>query len=246
MLLHTLLLYWIVLGIILFPIQLLVSAPYGRHSKKTWGVMIPNKLGWVLMESWALIAFGAVYINYFSVNAYALFFSVLYVLHYINRSFIFPIRTHTTGKQMPLLIVLSAMLFNSVNASVIAYYTAQEQYPDRYFLQWNFITGLILFLLGFYINNKADTLLINLRKPNETGYKIPQGFLFKYISCPNLLGEIIEWFGFALLIWNIAGWAFLVWTVSNLLPRAWHHHKWYKKTFPDYPIKRKAVIPFVV
>jgi 3-oxo-5-alpha-steroid 4-dehydrogenase 1 len=238
---------WIAIAVILFPIQLFISAPYGRHTKTTWGPMISNKLGWILMEGWALVAFWTIYIIYFNCNTYSLFFAGLYTVHYINRSFIFPLRTQTKGKQMPLMIALSAMLFNSVNASSIGFYLSNvTKYPADYFLHWNFIIGLILFVIGFYINYKSDGILIHLRKPGETGYKIPEGFLFRYISCPNHFGEMLEWFGFMLLIWNLAGVSFFVWTVSNLLPRALHHHKWYLQNFADYPKDRKAVFPFVI
>ena len=238
---------WIAIAVILFPIQLFISAPYGRHTKTTWGPMISNKLGWILMEGWALVAFWTIYIIYFNSNTYSLFFAGLYTVHYINRSFIFPLRTQTKGKQMPLMIALSAMLFNSVNASSIGFYLSNvTKYPADYFLHWNFIIGLILFVIGFYINYKSDGILIHLRKPGETGYKIPEGFLFRYISCPNHFGEMLEWLGFMLLVWNLAGVSFFVWTVSNLLPRALHHHKWYLQNFADYPKDRKAVFPFVI
>ncbi|NTV19491.1 MAG: 3-oxo-5-alpha-steroid 4-dehydrogenase, partial [Bacteroidales bacterium] len=41
------------------------------------------------------------------------------------------------------------------------------------------------------------------------------------------------------------GLSFVVWSIINLLPRALHHHKWYKATFSDYPTTRKALIPFI-
>ncbi len=238
---------WIAIAIILFPVQLFISAPYGRHTKTNIGPMISNQLGWFIMEVWALVACWFFYLQYFNSNLYSLFFVGLYTLHYIHRSFIFPLRINTKGKKMPLIIALSAMLFNSVNASSIGYYLSKlSDYPIGYLLQWNFIIGIILFVAGFYINYKSDDILIHLRKPNETGYKIPHGFLYKYVSCPNLLGEMLEWFGFMLMVWNLAGVSFFVWTVSNLLPRALHHHQWYLKKFPDYPKDRKAVFPFVL
>lgn len=238
---------WIAIAIILFPIQLFVSAPYGRHTKTSWGPMLPNKLGWILMEGWAPVVFLTVYFYFFKQDNYAMIFATLYVAHYIHRSFIFPLRTRTDGKQMPLMIALSAMLFNSVNASINGYYlSALADYPADYFLHWNFIAGFVLFITGFYINYKSDDMLIKLRKPGETGYKIPQGFLFRYISCPNHFGEMLEWFGYLLMCWNLSSLSFFIWTASNLLPRALHHHKWYKQTFPDYPKERKAVLPFVL
>lgn len=238
---------WIAIAIVLFPIQLFISAPYGRHTKTTIGPMISNQIGWFIMEVWALVACWFFYLQYFNTNFYSLFFVGLYTLHYIHRSIIFPLRINTKGKKMPLIIAISAMLFNSVNASSIGYYLSNvSNYPTNYFLQWNFLLGIILFIIGFYINYKSDDILIHLRKPNETDYKIPQGFLYKYISCPNLLGEMLEWFGFMLMVWNLAGVSFFVWTVSNLLPRALHHHQWYLEKFPNYPKGRKAVFPFIL
>ena len=61
---------------------------------------------------------------------------------------------------------------------------------------------------------------MNLRKTKGNGYHIPEGFLFKYVSCPNYLGEIIEWLGWAILTLSPAGLVFFIWTFSNLVPRA--------------------------
>ena len=41
----------------------------------------------------------------------------------------------------------------------------------------------------------------------------------------------------------LAGWAFAVFTIANLAPRALTHHKWYRAQFPDYPPERRALIP---
>jgi len=97
-----------------------------------------------------------------------------------------------------------------------------------------------------YINVSSDNILIHLRKPGETGYVIPDKGFFRLVSCPNHFGEIIEWFGFALMTWSSPGLAFAVWTLVNLLPRALHHHKWYQSKFPDYPPDRKAVLPYLL
>jgi steroid 5-alpha reductase family enzyme len=104
----------------------------------------------------------------------------------------------------------------------------------------------MLFIAGFFINQYHDHLLIQLRKSNGADYKIPFGGLFRFISCPNFFGEIIEWGGFALLTWCLPSFSFFLWTLVNLLPRAIDHHRWYKKTFADYPKNRKAIIPFLL
>ena len=102
-----------------------------------------------------------------------------------------------------------------------------------------------IFLIGFFINNHSDSILINLRGPGETGYKIPRGGLYKYVSCPNYLGEFIEWLGFAIASASLASFAFFIWTLANLLPRAIQNHAWYLEKFEDYPKTRKRVIPFL-
>jgi len=74
---------------------------------------------------------------------------------------------------------------------------------------------------------------------------IPHRGLFKYISCPNYFGEILEWTGWAIATWSIPGLAFAVFTFANLAPRAFSNHNWYKEKFSNYPEKRKALIPFI-
>jgi hypothetical protein len=103
-----------------------------------------------------------------------------------------------------------------------------------------------LFFSGLIINWKADNILINLRKPTKQVYKIPGGWLFNKVSCANLFGELIEWFGFGILCWNLPAFTFFIWTAANLIPRALAHHKWYKEKFNDYPLNRKAIIPYVL
>ena len=88
--------------------------------------------------------------------------------------------------------------------------------------------------------------IVGLRKPGEAHYSIPHGGFYRYVSCPNYLGEIVEWIGWAILTWSLAGLAFAVFTIANLLPRALAIHRWYRKEFSDYPATRKAVIPFLL
>lgn len=79
----------------------------------------------------------------------------------------------------------------------------------------------------------------------SAGYQIPYGGLYEVISCPNYFGETIEWIGFAIASNSWAATAFAFYTFANLAPRAHHHHRWYRKQFPEYPPSRKAYVPFV-
>jgi 3-oxo-5-alpha-steroid 4-dehydrogenase 1 len=103
-----------------------------------------------------------------------------------------------------------------------------------------------MFLLGFYWNNQADAILRGLRKPGETGYKIPYGGMFEYVSGANFFAETFEWLGFAIASSALGGLAFFVVTAANIVTRAVAHHKWYLEKFKgEYPKNRKAVIPFI-
>ena len=108
---------------------------------------------------------------------------------------------------------------------------------------WRFASGAAVFGLGFGVNMDSCNRLLRLRREKPGEYSVPHGGLFRWVSCPNYLGEIVEWIGWALLTWSPAGLAFAVWTTANLAPRARAHHHWYRDRFHDYPAKRKALVP---
>jgi 3-oxo-5-alpha-steroid 4-dehydrogenase 1 len=145
-------------------------------------------------------------------------------------------------------IVVFAIFFKHVNGCINGYWLAffAPGYSFSWAVTFRIGIGLVVFISGFVINQYHDKLLIDLRKSSANGYKIPYGGLFKYVSCPNFLGEIIEWGGFAILVWSLPGLSFFIWTFVNLVPRALAHHKWYKSHFDQYPEKRKAVLPFIM
>jgi len=246
---ETLIWVWIGLAVVSMPLQFVIAAPYGRHANRKWGPEINNKTGWVIMEIVSLLAFSYFFIIGNGHSAVAGILAGLFVMHYIHRSLIYPFMLRTGSKKMPLAIVLFAILFNVVNGSINGIYLSShpEQYSMDYLLQPNFIIGGIMFIAGVFINVRSDYYLLSLRKntPPST-YVIPKGGLFNRISCPNHFGEIVEWVGFAVMCWSLPALAFAVWTLTNLLPRAWQHHKWYKRRFEDYPKDRKAVIPSVL
>ena len=166
----------------------------------------------------------------------------LYTFHYLYRGWIFPFLTRTRGKSMPVSITFSAVFFNLVNTFFIGYQLGFMG-GRAHITVWEAVSGSLLFVAGFVIHFRSDRILANLRKPGETHYTVPKGFLFDYVSSPNYFGELVEWTGFAIWMGSPAGWLFVFWTFVNLVPRAVSNHKWYKKQFPDYPPERKVIIP---
>jgi protein-S-isoprenylcysteine O-methyltransferase Ste14 len=238
---------WIALGVVTFFYLFIQPAPYGRHQTKKWGPEIPSWLCWILMEapSPLLISF-FVYLGQPTSKAIGTWvLTALWLFHYTHRTLIQPLTNPGGSKPMPVLICGSAIFFNLINGYVNGRGLALN--APSYEIEWvtrpTTIIGLLVFAVGMYINRTADTTLLNLRKPGETGYKIPYGGLYEYISCPNYFGEMVEWTGFAISAWSLPAFSFAIWTVANLAPRAVLHHKWYLEKFPDYPKNRNALIP---
>lgn len=236
---------WILVAIITFMVLLRVRAPYGRYSSEGWGPSVPHRFGWIAMEAVSPFAFVFFFLaGAGPITAPMWLFAALWSGHYLNRALIYPLRQRTQGR-MPVAIMGSAMLFNGVNGFLNGHYLGAiaAPYPGAWLVDPRFLMGLALFVAGALINWHADQVLLRLRRPGETGYRIPEGGLYRWSSCPNYLGEIIEWCGFALLTWSLPALSFAVWTIANLVPRALAHHRWYRRRFPDYPAGRKALIP---
>ena len=223
-----------------------VSAPYGRHSRRGWGPTIDSRLAWIVMESPApLVFFFCFLVGEHSDTLIAWIFLLMWEAHYVHRSFIYPLRLRSAQKRMPVAIVGLGFLFNLLNGYLNGRYvfTFSGGYPTEWLTDPRFIFGLALFVVGYVINRQADRTLRLLRQNNGDRYAVPYGGMYRWVSCPNYLGEIVEWFGWALATWSLPGLAFAVWTAANLAPRARSHHAWYQAHFDDYPRQRKALLP---
>ena len=230
-----------------FILLLFVSAPYGKFFRKGWGATLKSKYAWLIMEFPSPALMAVFYLSGTGDGLMPGLFLFAWLLHYLHRTFIYPFTQSGRNKPFPAIQVLMAFIFNILNGTVNGYHVFHlAAYTDMWLTSWQFILGAILFVAGFLINRTADKKLRKLRPDGDSEYKIPRGWLFSYISCPHYFGEIIEWLGWAVMTFSPAGLAFFVFTFANLFPRALIAHKWYRTTFPDYPVKRKAIIPFVI
>ena len=231
-----------------FILLFFISAPYGKFVKSGWGPSLNARAGWMIMEFPAV----ALPIFYFLIsgnrgNASLTVLLLIWELHYVQRTFVYPLLLNRNSRKMPVLIVFFAFCFNLMNGTVNGYGIYSHSASAAELLHsFRLIPGLILFLAGFLINLHSDSILRNLRKPGETEYKIPRKGLFRLVCSPHYFGEILEWTGWVILTWSVAGAAFLVFTIANLVPRAVSHLKWYRSHFPEFPPERKAVFPFLL
>ncbi len=234
-------------AVIVFILLFFISAPYGKFLRKGWGPSIRSKWAWMIMESPSL----ALMIYFFLIsdqkNLPQDIFILLWLSHYIHRTFIYPFTQSGRDKSYPFILVCMALVFNCFNGFVNGYGIFHLlAFNNSWLLSWQFIAGVSIFVAGFIINKIADEKFRIMRKESRDEYVLPQGWLFEYISCPHYFGEIIEWGGWAIMTWSLPGLAFFIFTFANLFPRGVSSYKWYKAKFPDYPPERKAVIPFII
>lgn len=244
--LNLLILAWFVLAAMVFISLFFIAAPYGRHARPGWGFTLGNRSGWIIMESASPVLF----LVWFLAGPYnhslpALIFLVLWQAHYVHRAFVYPFMLRNHTRRMTLTVILMGLVFNTANTYINGRYLFHFSggYPESWIKDPRFIIGAALFIAGFIINRHSDLILRKLRRPGESGYKVPCGGFFHWVSCPNYLGEIIIWLGWAVMTWSLAGVSFAAWTAANLVPRARSHQKWYLDHFPEYPAERKALLP---
>ncbi|XP_061225640.1 3-oxo-5-alpha-steroid 4-dehydrogenase 1 [Neopsephotus bourkii] len=224
-----------------------IHMPYGRYSSRRFGWLLPARPAWALQELPSLLipiglaacggAVSAAWPNRILLGCF--------IVHYVQRALIFPLLIRE-GKPTPFFTFVLALLFCVYNGYLQGRSLSNyAKYPSGWLKDPCFITGFMGWLIGMAVNIHSDHILRNLRKPGETGYKIPRGGMFEYVSGANFFGEILEWFGFALACCTIESLSFALCTLFILGSRAKQHHQWYLEKFEDYPKNRKIVIPFV-
>ena len=225
-------------------------SPYGRLMKtgaNAW--TLPSPAAWLMFECPQVFAFAlAFWLTADTHSGVAITLFVLWQSHYLYRGILYPLRRNDQGKRFPIANVVFGFLFNLMNGYTNGYAVSHAEHlinENWFFSPW-FIGGLVVALAGWLINFQADTILVNLRRDGSTGYKIPYGGFFRYVSSANYFGEILLWCGWAAMSFTTASIVFVIFTLSNLYPRAIISHRWYRENFADYPKERKAVFPFFV
>ena len=221
-----------------------VTAPYGRHFKRGWGPSLPNRRAWLIMELPAVLVIAVLVLaSPLGLSLNALIPLIFWLFHYLYRTFLFPALMHPSDKTFPALLVLFAIAFNILNGYNNADALLENARSGGPFFTTHFWTGAAVFMAGFVMHVHSDTIIRRLRKPGETGYRIPEGGMFRWVSSPHYLGEIIQWTGWAIMTWSLAGLAFALFTFCNLAPRAISNQAWYRDRFPGYPGERRILVP---
>lgn len=243
--------YWgvvaeLAIAFVAFPLLFWITVPYGgRHTSDRWGPTLPARLSWFLMELPAPVFCILGYLlGGRTPEPVSLLMLGAFLLHYLNRTIVYPLRMRSNGKRTPALSALAALLVNVLNGTIQGLALG---HVGHYGATWLgnplFWIGSAIFVCGAGVNHHADSILRNLREPGEVGYRIPNGGFYRWIASPNYFGEIVQWGGWAIATASGAGLAFFLLTLANLVPRARSNLQWYRSAFPDHPPERRALIP---
>ena len=249
--------YWCVAGImaclaiiVFFALQH-ITAGYGMMYNRRWGISLDNRAGWIIMEAPVFVAMAFLWaLSPRRAEAAPAVMASLFMFHYFQRSFVFPFLIRGKSR-MPLAIMTMGVLFNLVNAYMLGGWIFYVSPPGYYTADWLvsplFILGTVVFMTGMAVNWHSDSIVRRLRKPGDTRHYIPRGGMFRYVTSANYLGEFVEWVGFAILTWSVAGAVFALWTFANLAPRAASIHRRYISGFGDEysRLNRRYIIPFI-
>ena len=153
-----------------------------------------------------------------SINNPSAVLACLFVIHYLNRAILSPLRTPSRSKSHAI-VLLVGIVFNIVNGPLLGAYLSSPEglsYLTGAYQRPRFWLGVLMWAAGFVGNVVHDEILLLIRqkklaedakktpdqiaKEKKKGehYAIPHGLLYKYISYPNYFCEWIEWLGFAL------------------------------------------------
>jgi len=250
------LLAMLALAVVVFIALQFVTVAYGMTFNNRWGISINSKWGWWLMETPVFIAILIIFGLSLSLgikpyNPVTAFILLLFLIHYGQRSFVFPLLMKGDSK-MPLSVIFSGMFFNFCNAFMQGCWLFIVCPVDMYKLNWfwspQFIIGTAIFFFGMIINLHSDRIIRKLRKSKEdNNYYLPKGFFFERINSSNYFGEVLEWLGFAILSWSPAGAVFLCWAFANLIPRSkavyYRYSQFFGKDF--LKLKRWKLFPYI-
>ena len=247
---NTFLIVMAAVALVVFVALYFVEAGYGYLFNPKFGAPVPNRAGWVMMESPVFIVMTVLWlVSDRTWQAVPLVLFLLFQTHYLQRSFIFPMLLRGRSK-MPLSIVLLGMTFNTLNALMQGgwiFFVAPDGYYDDWFSKPYIYIGGAVFIFGMVVNLHSDYIIRHLRQPGDTRHYIPRGGMFRYVSSANYFGEIMEWVGFAIASWSWAGVVFVWCTFANLAPRSASLYKRYESEFGEEfsKLKRKRIIPFI-
>jgi 3-oxo-5-alpha-steroid 4-dehydrogenase 1 len=241
---------------LVFVISWFLPSPYGRFASARLGLRLDPRLGWFLMELPATLSFVAFFLaGPRRGELVPLIFLGMWLVHYGNRGFLFPARMRVAAgdrASFSLVVVVVGWGVTTLHGYFHAAFITRlgAHYTAAWLTDPRFLVGFAVYYACFALNVHSDAIIRNLRTPAEVAagekvYRIPRGGLFRWVTSPSYLAELVGWAAFALCTWSLAGVFITAISLANLVPRAHATHRWYRARFPDYPRERRALIPYL-
>ena len=211
------------------------------------GPRIASRQAWFWMELPALLVFPLVYIagpNHHTVGNIVV---ALWGAHYVHRTFVWPWTVLRHDRTVPLVLCISGLSFNVINGVLLGWCMAWiANYPPGWLLDPRFLVGGALMLAGAALNVWSDHHLAHARRAaggrvcDSAGRRVRVPVL----SEPAGRDYGVDGTGSAHLV--RPGTGFRIVGRRQPGPRALWRHRWYRETFPDYPVSRRAILPRVL
>ena len=158
------------LALVVFAALHFFEAGYGYLFNPKYGPPVPNKIGWVLMESPVFVAMCVLWLlSERTWEAGPLTLFALFQAHYLQRAFIFPLLMRGASK-MPLGIVVMGMCFNTLNALMQGGWIFYVS-PEGYYADWFAQPYICLLYTSFLLNRLHISISVSVkyRRDNRSG-----------------------------------------------------------------------------
>ncbi|XP_053393701.1 uncharacterized protein LOC123525530 [Mercenaria mercenaria] len=184
----------VILGFVLAVITLFAQwakpAPYGKHETNdaNWGPMIPQRLGHIFSDALpGVLMFLLVFFFYGNMRERTNYiFLALWQAHYIHRGVIHPMLMRYRSKKVALGITLGGFFPNCLFHFINADFVGNVNFADHYYYDPRFIIGILLYIMGYFINRWADHKLRSLRETKGEDGRFSQR-LRTLRHCPKVL-----------------------------------------------------------
>ncbi|KAJ3669939.1 hypothetical protein LUZ60_010263 [Juncus effusus] len=220
------------------------AKPAEKKENKSGSIMLPGKVGMLLLYSPAVAAsVAAFFVPGVMAAPRGALVSAALGIHFFKRD-LEVLFVHRFSSNMALdtsLGISSSYLFNTV-CSIYSQYLSRGMPEPTIDLTY---VGIIVFLIGISGNFYHHYILSMLRKEGDKSYRIPTGGLFNVVICPHYLFEVIGLFGIALISQTIFSFVFAFGSMCYLMGRSYATRNWYMSKFEDFPSGVKAFLPYI-
>jgi len=171
-----------------------------------------------------------------------------WTFHYLKRLLETQFVHRFSHDTMPIFNIIKNSSYYWGFAAFVSYFVNHPLYTSPSTTQ--IYASLIIFVIAEICNGIVHIQLRNLRPENSRERRIPRGFLFKFVSCPNYTMEILAWFAFSVMTQSLPALIFSICGAAQMIVWAIGKHKRYIKEFTKeskegpYP-RRKIIFPFV-